>query len=86
MNRHIVTALALVAGATAGLAAETHDMRLWYTKPATKWQEALPIGNGRLGAMVYGGTAEERLQFNEDTVWRGAPQDYAHNGASEVLP
>src|SRR4051812_4176301 len=47
------------------------DHVLWYRQPATKWNEALPIGNGRLGAMIFGGTSEEHLQLNEDTVWAG---------------
>jgi alpha-L-fucosidase 2 len=46
---------------------------LWYRAPATVWTEALPVGNGRLGAMVFGGTARERLQINEDTLWAGGP-------------
>ena len=56
---------------------------LWYKDPAEQWVEALPVGNGRLGAMVFGGTSQERIQFNEDTVWTGAPHDYAHPGAAE---
>ncbi len=59
---------------------------LWYDKPAEQWVEALPIGNGRLGAMIFGGTKEERIQFNEDTVWNGGPQDYSHPGAAKYLP
>ncbi len=47
--------------------------KLWYKKPATEWTEALPIGNGRLGAMVYGGIKEELLQLNEATLWSGGP-------------
>ena len=47
--------------------------------------EALPVGNGRLGAMVFGGIAHERIQFNESTVWTGEPHDYAHKGASQSL-
>ncbi len=46
---------------------------LWYEKPATRWVEALPVGNGRLGAMVFGGPASERLQLNEDTLYAGGP-------------
>lgn len=46
---------------------------LWYRAPATAWTEALPVGNGRLGAMVFGGTTRERLQINEDTLWAGGP-------------
>ena len=52
--------------------------RLWYTKPATDWVEALPIGNGRLGAMVYGEAMHERYALNEDTFWSGAPIDGVH--------
>ena len=86
MSTHVAMTVVLLVGTTAGFAAETQDLRLWYTKPATQWLEALPIGNGRVGAMVYGGPAEERLQFNEDSVWKGKPHNYAHEGAFEVLP
>ncbi len=59
--------------------------KLWYDEPAEQWMEALPIGNGRLGAMVFGGTAGERIQFNEDTLWAGGPRDYSHPGAADSL-
>lgn len=49
------------------------DLKLWYNEPANIWQEALPIGNGRMGAMIYGGVGHERIQLNENTVWGGAP-------------
>ncbi len=62
------------------------DLRLWYTEPAKEWTQALPIGNGRLGGMVFGGTAEDRYQLNEDTLWSGQPHDYAHDGAAQYLP
>jgi len=62
------------------------ELSLWYDKPATDWVEALPVGNGRLGAMVFGGVSQARYQFNEDSLWAGAPHDYAHAGAHEVLP
>ncbi len=58
---------------------------LWYSAPAEVWPEALPIGNGRLGAMVYGKTGEEIIQFNEETLWAGQPHDYAHKDAYKVL-
>ena len=48
---------------------------LWYQQPAEDWNSALPVGNGRLGAMVYGRTDTEMLQLNEDSVWYGGPQD-----------
>lgn len=62
------------------------ELRLWYRQPAKEWTEALPIGNGRLGAMVFGGTAEERIQLNEDTVWAGGPYDPSNPEALEALP
>ena len=63
--------------------ADTNALKLWYRQPATKWTEALPIGNGRMGAMIFGGTTNERIQFNEDTLWRGAPHDYVRAGAGD---
>ncbi len=64
---------------------EKKDLMLWYEKPASKWEEALPIGNGRIGAMIYGGTAEEHIQFNEETLWTGRPHDYSNKGAYAYL-
>src|SRR5579884_2720040 len=61
-------------------------MHLHYDKPATTWTEALPLGNGRLGAMVFGGVETERLQLNEDTLWSGAPHEWNNPHAREVLP
>ncbi|HUT31398.1 MAG TPA: glycoside hydrolase N-terminal domain-containing protein [Sedimentisphaerales bacterium] len=61
-------------------------LKLWYRQPAKQWVEALPIGNGRLGAMVFGGVAEERIQLNEDTVWAGGPYDPTNPEALEALP
>ncbi|UCG49469.1 MAG: glycoside hydrolase family 95 protein [Phycisphaerales bacterium] len=62
------------------------DLRLWYDRAARRWTEALPLGNGRLGAMVFGGVEDERLQFNDDTLWTGGPHEYHHEGAAEYLP
>lgn len=53
----------------------TADNRLWYKQPASIWEEALPIGNGKLGGMVFGNTQQERIALNEDTVWYGGPRD-----------
>lgn len=64
----------------------TSDLTLWYTQPAHTWVEALPVGNGRLGAMVFGGVAQERLQLNEDTLWSGGPRNSDNPGAQAVLP
>jgi len=62
----------LVAGTLPAQAESQGALKLWYDKPATNWQtEALPVGNGRLAAMLFGGVAEERVQFNEESLWIG---------------
>src|SRR5215213_3173746 len=60
-------------------------LTLWYRRPAAQWVEALPVGNGRLGAMVFGGIERERLQLNEDTLWSGGPRDWNNPNAPKVL-
>ncbi len=60
-------------------------MRLWYEDEAKTWDEALPIGNGRLGAMIYGGKTEEILSLNEDTLWSGEPKDKLNYNAYKYL-
>ena len=61
--------------APAGLSAQaTGDSRIWYDQPAPDWNHALPVGNGRLGAMVFGNPVHERLQLNEDSLWPGGPE------------
>ena len=62
------------------------ELKLWYSKPAKDWTEALPVGNSRLGAMVYGGTGREELQLNEETFWAGGPYDNNNTNALYVLP
>jgi alpha-L-fucosidase 2 len=59
---------------------------LWYERPAREWVEALPVGNGRLGAMVFGGLGAERLQLNEDTLYGGGPYDPTNAAALAALP
>ncbi|WNS43095.1 glycoside hydrolase family 95 protein [Paenibacillus sp. MMS20-IR301] len=59
---------------------------LWYKQPAVEWNEALPIGNGRIGAMIFGGIREEKIQLNEDTVWYGGPRDRNNEDALPHLP
>jgi alpha-L-fucosidase 2 len=72
----------LAAGAlNAAAGASEFDLKLAYDKPADKWTEALPVGNGRIGAMVFGGTEDERLQINESTLWGGGPHDYTNSKA-----
>ena len=59
---------------------------LWYREPARIWEEALPIGNGRLGAMIFGGVADERIQLNESTLWDGYPLDPNNPKSLKALP
>jgi alpha-L-fucosidase 2 len=59
---------------------------VWYAQPAEAWTAALPVGNGRLGAMVFGGTAAERIQLNEQTIWTGGPYDPTQPGGPAALP
>jgi len=75
----------LLSLAQSGFALEP-SLTLWYNQPAGKWVEALPIGNGRLGGMIFGGVTNEHLQFNEDTLWTGHPHEYQHEGAAKFLP
>ncbi len=80
----LILSVAAIFATTAAGAADR--LVLWYRQPADTWTEALPLGNGRLGAMVFGGAAEERIQLNEDTLWAGKPRDYSHPGAAAYLP
>lgn len=63
-----------------------NDLVLWYKNPAKKWTQALPIGNGRLGAMIFGGIRKDRIQFNDETFWTGGPRDYNKKDAVKYLP
>jgi alpha-L-fucosidase 2 len=81
-----VVAACVLCGGVRLPAAEPAPMILWSDKPAAQWHSAHPLGNGRLGAMVHGGVAEECIQLNEDTLWAGGPYDAANPGAREALP
>jgi alpha-L-fucosidase 2 len=59
---------------------------IWFRRPARSWLEALPVGNGRLGAMVFGGVPEERIQLNEESLWSGGPQDADNPDSVQYLP
>jgi alpha-L-fucosidase 2 len=67
-------------------ATENDELLLWFDKPANEWTDALPVGNGRLGAMVFGGPASEQLQLNEDTLYAGSPYDPNNPEALNALP
>jgi alpha-L-fucosidase 2 len=83
-----VAGLACSALAAVARSAEPppSGLALWYDKPARQWIEALPVGNGRLGCMVFGGVDAERLQLNEVSVWSGSPQDSDNSDALAALP
>ncbi len=68
------------------IANKKSDLILWYTKPAANWDEALPLGNGRLGAMVFGTPSVEHIQLNEGTVWGGSPNNNANPNAKTAIP
>ncbi len=69
----------------AGAVAQSSDLVLWYRQPAQLWTEALPIGNGDLGAMIFGGVGEDHLQLNEATFWTGQPRSYQREDAHQYL-
>ncbi len=73
-------------GAVQGFAAGENGLVMKYLDPAVEWTDALPIGNGSMGAMVFGGVTKERIQFNHDTLWAGQPHSYSVKGAVEHLP
>ncbi|MDD9269253.1 glycoside hydrolase family 95 protein [Paenibacillus sp. GCM10023248] len=68
------------------LEAANKKLRLWYRKPAKQWTEALPVGNGRLGGMIFGQVMEEKIQLNEDSIWYGGPKVGENPDALENLP
>jgi alpha-L-fucosidase 2 len=77
---------AMLALPLANAGAQTRErLELWYASEAKEWNEALPLGNGRLGAMHFGGVAQDRLQINEATLWGGGPRDYTNPNAFQHL-
>jgi len=99
MKKTIIITLTLCIGITMHVNCQESDISaridkkdfnpstlLWYDSPAEKWEEALPVGNGRLGAMVFGRYGEERIQLNEETYWSGGPYSTVVEGGAEVLP
>lgn len=96
MRKDILSSLLLACIALHGFAQATgvssagtdepRVYKLWYDEPAQVWTEALPLGNGRLGAMVYGTPAIENIQLNEETIWAGRPNNNANPNALEYIP
>lgn len=91
LANNVRRALPLVLDCVTALASSAaiptaEALTLWYAKPAAQWEEALPVGSGRLGAMVFGGVTHEHIQFNEGTLWTGQPHEYQRAGAVKALP
>ena len=86
MKKTIIFIIIACCVYAAGAQTSQNSMKLWYDKPAKLWVEALPLGNGRLGAMVYGHPANEEIQLNEETVWGGSPHNNTNPLAKDALP
>jgi alpha-L-fucosidase 2 len=92
MGLYLVFALAVAAGAVSEFGSPSEPpfpdpaTVIWSTHPADKWENAYPVGNGRLGAMVFGKTDEEQVQINEDTYWSGGPYSTVVKGGFKALP
>ena len=78
--------LATLSELRGGAVSANHNLALWYDKPATEWVEALPIGNGFIGGMAFGGVPEERIQLNEHSLWAGGPHEYSNPKGKDALP
>ena len=91
MRLNIFAMAVLVGCLTAGTQASAQSpatggkLVLWYDEPASEWYQALPIGNGRLGAMIHGHPAQDVFYLNEDTVWSGGPHNYTNIGSHQYL-
>ncbi len=88
MSRNFFSSIViyLITELTLSSVVFAEDLKLWYELPAKTWEEALPLGNGRLGAMVYGGVERETIQLNEDTFWAGGPHNNLNPAALSALP
>ncbi|MCF7803665.1 MAG: glycoside hydrolase family 95 protein [Candidatus Marinimicrobia bacterium] len=82
----LIIGLSFIVRPDGVFAQENDDLKLWYDKPADRWEEALPVGNGRIGAMIYGKPGHEEIQLNEETVWAGEPGNNVKTELKEHLP
>lgn len=85
-NKSLLRTAAVWAVGLVSLSLQAREYKLWYDKPAAVWTEALPLGNGRLGAMVFGTPGVEQIQLNEETIWAGRPNNNANPNALEYIP
>ena len=86
MTGDSIPVLVLALLATSASVGASEAPVVWYAHPADKWENALPLGNGRLGAMVFGKTDEEEIQLNEETLWSGGPYSTTVPGGAQALP
>ena len=75
-----------VDAAEPAAAPPRREMVLWYRQPAQRWPDGLPLGNGLMGAVVFGGVPHERIALNESTFWSGRPHDYDNPEAHQYFP
>src|SRR5258705_13717956 len=78
--------LLITQASIAQVTTDDPNLKLWYNKPATAWEEALPLGNAKTGAMVFGGIATERFQLNDNTLWSGYPNPGNTPEGPSILP
>ena len=86
MTHFLWTSLIIASTAAASAESPLNDMTLWYRQPGVKWLEAMPLGNGLMGAMVFGGVRQERIALNESSFWSGRPHDYNDPQAIQYFP
>ncbi|MDR3262173.1 MAG: glycoside hydrolase family 95 protein [Tannerella sp.] len=84
--KYMIMAAGMLCGCHQPSGTGTEYLKLWYDTPAENWVEALPIGNGRLGAMVFGRPAQEKIQLNEETIWAGQPNNNINPDALAAIP
>ena len=82
----LASGLTMLAIASFSFAQDGDALRLWYRQPAQQWTQALPVGNGRLAAMVFGVAGKEHIQLNEDTIWSGDKHDRSNPEAAKSVP
>src|SRR3954454_1090385 len=82
----MILTVAMWAAAPGAIGAAANGLVIWFDTPATVFTQSLPLGSGRLGAMVFGGVSEERIVLNESSLWSGSPQDADRPDAAQYLP
>src|SRR5215213_1939999 len=87
MRRLLICLVFTYAWVYTALAQPVPDhLTIWYKQPATAWEEALPLGNGKTGAMIFGGVSRERFQLNDNTLWSGYPDPGNNPNGIKYLP